>query len=71
LFPNPTANGSVTINTTNSSDATVAIYSILGKKVVSQKLTNNTLNVSALQSGIYLVKVTQDGAVSTQKLIVR
>lgn len=71
LFPNPTANGSVTINTTNSSDTTVAIYSILGKKVVSQKLTNNTLNVSALQSGIYLVKVTQDGAVSTQKLIVR
>ncbi|WP_432412874.1 T9SS type A sorting domain-containing protein [Rasiella sp. SM2506] len=47
----------------------VTVFSILGQQVVNQKLsgTNETVNVSALSTGIYVAKVSIDGAVKTIK----
>lgn len=43
---------------------------MLGKEVVNAKVTNNTVNVSNLTSGIYIVKITEEGKTSTKKLII-
>lgn len=70
LYPNPVRNGLVTIKTTNNQPLNVAVYDVLGKKVISETVSNNTLNVSSLKAGIYLVQVTENNTTSTKKLIV-
>ncbi len=76
LYPNPVTNGKTDItlpnNTTNNIEA--HIYNLLGKKISLQRLIprKNTLNISSLNSGIYLVKITQDNkAVHIEKLVVQ
>ena len=70
IYPNPTNIGEVTISTTNSSPIQVKVYDILGKQVQSETISNNRLDVSSLRSGIYLLRLTQDGNSSTKKLII-
>ncbi|MFD2543265.1 T9SS type A sorting domain-containing protein [Lacinutrix gracilariae] len=71
VYPNPVTNGLVTISSTSNEVISVAVYDILGKQVLNQEVSNNTLNVSALTSGVYLVKLEQNGNVSTKKLVVK
>ena len=71
LYPNPTNTGSVNITSNNTGDMLVEVYDILGKRVKNQTLTNNTLNVSSLKSGIYIVKITQNNASVTKKLVIK
>lgn len=68
MYPNP-ANSMVTIQTANNDVLQVAVFDVLGKQVISQ--TGNTLNVSSLKSGIYMVQVTNGTSTSVQKLVVR
>jgi hypothetical protein len=68
MYPNP-ARDFVTINTNSNLEMVVNVYDILGKKVITQ--TANTLDVSRLKSGVYLVQVTQANNTSVQKLVVR
>ena len=71
VYPNPVSNGMVTI-TSNTKDAmNVQVFDILGKQVKNETLTNNTLNVSNLKSGVYIVKITQNNATTTKKLVVK
>lgn len=69
IFPNP-SNGMITINTENTLSITVC--DIAGKVVFSKNnVTNNeTINLSNLQSGVYLAKmVTETGVEETKKII--
>lgn len=68
MYPNP-AKDIVNITTNSNLEMVVNVYDILGKRVISQ--TNNTLDVSRLKSGVYMVQVTQGNNTSVQKLIVR
>lgn len=70
IYPNPVTNGIVNINTAFNGSVQVEIYNLLGKQVISAELTNGTLNISDLQSGVYLMKVEQNGNSATKKLIV-
>ncbi|MEM6684447.1 MAG: T9SS type A sorting domain-containing protein [Bacteroidota bacterium] len=70
MFPNPTNGTSVTITSEFNTTKDVQVYSILGKQVINTKITN-TLNVADLQSGIYIVKITEDGKSATKKLVVK
>ena len=66
IYPNP-SKGMVTVKADNLTN--VAVYNTLGKMVLS---TNQaTFNTDSLQTGIYFVKVTANGATATQKLIVK
>lgn len=71
LYPNPTSTGKVTITTTNSGTVTAAVYNVLGKEVINRTITNNTLDVSNLNTGLYIVKLTQNGNSVTKKLVVK
>ncbi len=72
LYPNPTNTGFVNITSNNYGDMSVEAYDILGKRVKYQTLTNNTtLNVSDLKSGVYILKITQNNATTTKKLVIK
>lgn len=76
VYPNPANGAEVYVNTNaNYASAKVAVYNTLGQQVLStnQNFSANSqlkLNVSALQAGMYVVKVvTNNGAEFTAKLI--
>jgi len=71
MFPNP-INGDVLTITSNSGAAKqVAIFDVLGKQVVNATTSNNTINVSNLTAGVYMVKISEEGKTATRKLVVQ
>jgi len=71
LYPNPTFNGFVTVKTANPKDISVSVFDILGKKVISRSLNTNRLDVSALNPGVYILRLSQQKASVTKKLIIK
>ncbi|GGW55106.1 putative secreted protein (Por secretion system target) [Winogradskyella epiphytica] len=71
LYPNPTTSGNVTITTTSNDAMNVQVFDILGKQVKNETLTNNTLNIANLKSGVYIVKITQNNTSTTKKLVIK
>ena len=76
MFPNP-AKENLTIKLQNSSNAncTVDIVNAIGQTVQTNSLGNdseilNTISISNLASGMYLVKITLGNKVSVKKLII-
>lgn len=71
MYPNPVTGNVLNISSTANLDMNVTIFDIVGKQVINTKVTNNTVNVSSLNAGVYIVKVTEDGKTATRKLVVR
>lgn len=71
MYPNPTSTGFVNVVGTNDNAISVSVYDILGKQVINQTLTNNRINVSALNAGVYIVKISQNDASVTKKLVIK
>ncbi len=69
IYPNP-SNGLVNITTSLNGELQVNIFDMLGKEVANTKVTNNTLNVSNLTSGVYVIKITEEGKTATRKLVI-
>jgi hypothetical protein len=49
----------------------VAIYDVLGKKVLQSTMTSKELNVSSLSPGVYIIKIKEGEATATRKLIIK
>lgn len=71
MYPNPVSNGTLYITSSSNNAKSVAVYDVLGKQVLNSKTSNNTVNVSNLTRGAYIVKITEDGKTDTRKLIVQ
>lgn len=69
IFPNPVKRNTIYFNTDKALD--IKIYDILGKLVISKSITNNNnyVDVSNINKGIYLVKITANKQTSVKKLI--
>ena len=67
IYPNPTNN--TLFITGNESPIAVAIYNVLGKEVLSIKNTNN-INVQALPSGVYVIRIS-DGVGQTNRKFIK
>ncbi|MFV8346611.1 S8 family serine peptidase [Flavobacterium sp. ZB4P13] len=71
LYPNP-ASDTVSVSLPAKLDrGTVFIYSILGQKILEQKITPQTsiISLKSLHEGVYLYKMESDGFSKTGKLI--
>lgn len=69
MYPNP-ANDFVNIQIEGV--AKVEIYSLLGQKVLDQNINDTEMiSISNLNSGVYLVKISQNGNTVTKRLIVK
>lgn len=71
VYPNPVNDGKLYITSDNGVEKSVVIYDILGKQVVSTSLINDVVNVSGLNAGVYIVKITEEGKTATTKLIIQ
>lgn len=70
MYPNPATNN-ITINSLNTIQ-NVVLYNILGQEVlgVNPKLNFVNIDISAINKGVYIVKVMCEGKIATSKLII-
>ena len=71
IYPNPVNGNFVTIQTPINGVKYVEVFDITGKRLINTSLNTDTLEVSSLSAGMYLIKVTVDGQSKTSKLVVR
>ena len=71
IYPNPVNGDFVTILTPTSGVKYVEVFDITGKRLINTSLTSDSLEVSSLSAGMYLIKVTVEGQSKTSKLVVR
>ncbi len=68
FYPNP-AGENLYFRNIRSANARVSIYDMHGQMVLTQMVANNSVDISPLAKGIYLVKLENDGKTLTHKLM--
>ncbi|NDP27915.1 MAG: T9SS type A sorting domain-containing protein [Flavobacterium sp.] len=72
VYPNPVVNGKLFISSSNNNEKQVAVYNLLGQKVLQTKTTNNSeINVSELAKGAYVLEIKENGASVSKKLMIQ
>lgn len=71
MYPNPTSLGYVNITSRSNAKMSVSVYDVLGKQVINETVSDNRLSVSKLNAGIYIMKVSQEDATITKKLVIK
>lgn len=71
LYPNPVTNGKVYITSKKDLEKEIIIFNVLGKKVLQTNISAKELNVSNLSPGVYIIKITEEEATSSRKLIIQ
>ncbi|NJB71134.1 hypothetical protein GGR42_001596 [Saonia flava] len=71
LYPNPTTNGKVFINTANNAPKKILIFDVLGTQVLETTILGKELNLSDLDAGVYVLRVLEKDKVATRKLIIK
>jgi hypothetical protein len=70
LYPNPATNKVIIENISNSDLLQISIYNVIGQKVYDSKAENrskHSIDVSALISGIYTVRIETSGGTAVRK----
>lgn len=68
LYPNPTT-GLISISTTENISG-VAIYNVIGKRVLQvTNVVNNSVDISSLSKGMYILKIAGENSIATKKII--
>ena len=71
LYPNPVTNGKVYIQTKKNATKKILVFDVFGGKVLETVIRGKELNVSDLDAGIYVLRVTEGKKVATRKLIIK
>ena len=69
IYPNP-ATDMVNVVSNSLSNKDIVITDLLGKTVLKANVSQ-AVNVSALNAGVYMMQIKQDGKTATRKLIVK
>jgi len=72
VYPNPVSGNNFYISSDATAVKSVAVYDVLGKQVINTKVENEAaINVSNLNAGVYIVKITEEGKTATRKLVIK
>ena len=71
MYPNPLKGNTLYLTSTANATMSVQIFDVLGKEVLKSNVINNTVNVSGLNAGVYIVKITEEGKTATRKLVMQ
>ena len=71
IYPNPVDSDFVTISSSENGDKFIELFDINGRKVLSSAIINDLLDISNVDAGFYLTKVTINGKSSISKLIIK
>mgnify|MGYP001950066615 CR=1 FL=1 len=69
IYPNPVKDNTIYFDTNKTLD--IKVYDILGKRVINTSPINNRIDVTSLNTGIYMLKISQNGKSITKKLVVK
>ncbi len=70
IYPNPVNSGIFEIILTNNQDASFKIFNILGEVIIDGKSILQPIKIDNVQSGIYLIQVSNNNQSIVKKLIV-
>ena len=70
ISPNPSTDF-ISIGTKDSSEGTIVIYNIIGEKLIQENINSNQarIDTSSLSSGVYIVNIKAEGAITTKKFV--
>lgn len=71
LYPNPVYGDVVYISSDYNDTKLVTVYDVLGEVVLTDRISTNTLNISQLVPGVYVLQVTERQKSMTRKLVVK
>ena len=71
VYPNPIVDGTLFISTELNAERNVQVYDLLGKQVLNVTTSNEAINISTLNTGLYVVKIIEAGNSATVKLAVK
>ncbi|MBC8883879.1 T9SS type A sorting domain-containing protein [Flavobacterium piscinae] len=71
VYPNPVVDGTLYVSTELNEEKNVQVYDLLGKEVLNITTSNEAINISSLNTGLYVVKITEGGKSATVKLSVK
>jgi len=70
LYPIPASNNFINISSYNKTEMKVTVYDLLGKQIITKMINNDRLDVSMLNTGIYIMKAFQEQSSTTKKIII-
>lgn len=70
VYPNPVTKGIINIQSSYGGEKNVELYDLTGRQVLNRVIESDVINVSALRSGLYLLKVTTKRGSATSKLLI-
>jgi hypothetical protein len=70
IYPNPIQTDILYLKSDDNSNFKVEIFDYLGRKIVEKEKVIDSINVSGLAKGNYLIKILSDSGTQTEKLIV-
>jgi hypothetical protein len=75
VLQNPSTNGTIQVRYSNAKGGNLYLYDLSGKMLKTQKVKagsgEETISVSTLQKGIYMIMLKSEQGMSTSKLIVK
>lgn len=73
IYPNPVTGGKtfIYITTKKNFAKNIEIYNVLGKQIYSTVLSGKELNISSLNTGVYILKITENNISETRKLVIK
>jgi hypothetical protein len=71
VYPNPTSDSISVVLTEGFDTGTIIIYSVLGQKVLEQKISSQSpvISLKSLEKGIYLYKIESNGFSKSGKIV--
>ncbi len=69
ISPNPVDDILHIVTSSDVTDRIATVFDINGKRILNKRLTNNSLNVSKLQGGVYFLRIESDGRSIKRKFI--
>ena len=71
LYPNPAYNDVVYITTKDNGIKEISVFDVFGKVVLTDRIRNNTLDISRLIPGVYVIQVVENKKTTRRKLVVK
>mgnify|MGYP001064758249 CR=1 FL=1 len=72
VYPNPVVDGEIIITSPINGIKWVTIFDMQGQKVYSKQISpDETVNVSNLSSGVYIIEVLENEILEKQRLIIK
>lgn len=71
MYPNPAYGEEIYITTSSNGKKNIKVYDVFGEIVLTDKISTNTLDISRLVPGVYVLQVIEDKKTMTRKLVIK